>query len=228
MRLVVSCLLLSAATAWAQADGGTTAPSPAANVAASKSQNLTADEAFVTRVRTLEEQVTDLKTKIAMAKARLMTLQETVLGGDLSTGARAVLVHRNEMGGSYVLESFSYALDGAPIKTEVDDTGALSKREEIELFNGRILPGNHQIAVRMVYRGSGSGIFTYLDGYKFKLQATQTFNAEPGKVTTVKIVGFEKGGITTDVKDRPAIRYDISTAKDASLKGKGTDAAQAK
>ena len=34
----------------------------------------------------------------------------------------------------------------------------------------------------------------------------------------MKVVGFEKGGITADIKDKPGIRYDISTAKDASLK----------
>jgi hypothetical protein len=111
----------------------------------------------------------------------------------------------------------AYALDGAPIFTKVDNQGDLDKREEFEIFNGRIVPGNHQLAVRMVYRGHGYGIFSYLEGYKFKLQSNQTFTAEAGKVTTMKVVGFEKGGITTDIKDKPAIRYDIATAKDQAL-----------
>lgn len=189
----------------------------------------TADEAFTTRVKTLEENVVDLKEKIFRTKARLLLLQETVLGGDLSTGARAVIFHRNEMGSAFVLESVAYALDGAPVFTKVDVNGDLDKREEFEIFNGRIVPGNHQIAVRMVYRGSGYGIFSYLEGYKFKLQSNQTFNAEGAKVTTVKVVGYEKGGITADIKDRPGIRYDISTQKDTSLKKKeaATDPAPA-
>jgi hypothetical protein len=62
--------------------------------------SVTSDEAFQTRVKTLEEQVVDLKEKIYRTKARLLLLQETVLGGDLSSGARAVLVHKNDMGGS--------------------------------------------------------------------------------------------------------------------------------
>jgi hypothetical protein len=178
----------------------------------------TADEAFQTRVKTLEEQVVDLKEKIFRTKARLLLLQETVLGGDLSSGARAVIFHRNEMSSQFVLESVAYALDGAPIYTKVDENGDLDKREEFELFNGRIVPGNHQIAVRMVYRGHGYGIFSYLEGYKFKLQSNQTFNAEAGKVTTVKVVGFEKGGITADIKEKPSIRYDIGSAKDSAVK----------
>ena len=192
---------------------------PAADAAAGKP--LTADEAFNARVKTLEEQVIDLKEKIFRTKARLLLLQETVLGGDLSSGARAVLFHRNEMGSSFVLESVAYALDGAPIFTKVDVEGDLDKREELEIFNGRIVPGQHQIAVRLVYRGHGYGIFSYLEGYKFKVQSSYTFNAEAAKVTTVKIVGFEKGGLTSDLKDRPAVRYDVEVAKDAAMKPQG-------
>ncbi len=176
---------------------------------------LTADEAFNSRVKTLEEQVSDLKEKIFRTKARLLLLQETVLGGDLSSGARAVLFHRNEMGSSFVLESVAYALDGAPIFTKVDVNGDLDKREEFEIFNGRIVPGQHQVAVRLVYRGNGYGVFSYLEGYKFKVQSSYTFNAEATKVTTVHVVGFEKGGLTTDLKERPAVRYDIEVSRDA-------------
>ena len=79
----------------------------------------------------------------------------------------------------------------------------------------------------MRYRGHGYGIFSYLEGYKFKLQSNQTFNAEAGKVTTVKVVGFEKGGITSDIKDKPAIRYDISSTKDQASKPQGGDQAGA-
>ncbi|MFZ5470777.1 MAG: dihydrolipoamide acetyltransferase [Myxococcota bacterium] len=200
------------------------APGPAPTAPATPGEAapppLTADEAFNTRVKTLEEQVVDLKEKIFRTKARLLLLQETVLGGDLSTGARAVLIHKNEMGSSFVLESVAYALDGAPIFTKVDPNGDLDKREELEIFNGRIVPGQHQIAVRFVYRGHGFGVFSYLEGYKFKVQSSYTFNAEAGKVTTVKIVGYEKGGLTTDLKDRPAVDYRTEVAKDAGMKKK--------
>jgi hypothetical protein len=214
--------LVVATGAYAQ-DGGTAAPAAPAQANPDPAAAQTADEAFTTRVKTLEEQVVDLKEKIFRTKARLLLLQETVLGGDLSSGARAVIFHRNEMGSQFILESVAYALDGAPIFTKVDAQGDLDKREEFEIFNGRIVPGNHQIAVRMVYRGHGYGIFSYLEGYKFKLQSNQTFNAEAAKVTTVKVVGYEKGGITADIKDKPAIRYDITSTKDQAI-NKGGDA----
>jgi hypothetical protein len=178
----------------------------------------TAEEQNDLKVRTIEERVSDLKEKVFRTKARLMNLQEMVIGGDITTGAKAVLVHRNEMGSSFYLESVSYALDGAPVYAKVDQDGDLEKREEFEIFNGRIVPGNHQISVQLIYRGHGYGVFSYLEGYKFRVQSAYTFSAEPGKSLTIKIVAFEKGGITTELKDRPAIRYDVDVLREEAQK----------
>jgi hypothetical protein len=194
------------------------APTPATPAgpaaAAAPSQAQTAEEQNDLKVRTLEERVSDLKEKVFRTKARLLNLQEMVIGGDITTGAKAVLVHRNEMGSSFYLESVTYALDGAPIYTKVDVEGDLDKRDEFEIFNGRIVPGNHQLAVQMVFRGHGFGLFSYLQEYKFKTQSAYTIDAEPGKVITVKVISYEKGGFTSELKDRPAIKYEQEVLKE--------------
>jgi hypothetical protein len=173
-----------------------------------------ADEDFDLKLKSMEESVNELKEKVFRTKARLLLLQETVLGGDITSGAKAVLVHRNEMGAMYYLETASYALDGAPIFTKADSEGDLDKKQEIEIFNGRLLPGPHTVNVQLGYRGHGFGVFSYIEGYKFRVQSSYTFNAEGGKITQVKIVGYEKGNLTTDVKDRPAVKYDVEVRKD--------------
>lgn len=223
--------LFLVAQAFAQAPDASTEAAPAALAAPAPAVPAVADavsepvgpvviaepppDDFNLKVKTLEEQVNDLKEKIFRTKARLLLLQETVIGGDITSGAKAVLLHRNEMGSSFVLESVAYALDSAPIFTKVDTGGDLDDKEEFEIFNGRIVPGNHQISVKLTYRGHGGPLFSYLDGYKFKVQSSYTFNAEAGKVTGVKIVGYEKGGMTTDLKDRPAVRYDVEVTRDS-------------
>lgn len=173
-----------------------------------------AEEQNELQVRALEERVSDLKEKIFRTKARLVNLQEMVVGGDITTGSKAVLVHRNEMGSSFYLEAVAYALDGAPIFTKTDVDGDLEKRPELEIFNGRIVPGNHQISVQLTYRGHGSGLFSSLEGYRFKVQSSYTFNAEPGKVSRIHVVGFEKGGRSAELKDRPAVRYDVDVQRE--------------
>jgi hypothetical protein len=187
------------------------------------------DEEFTRRVRTMEEQVTDLKEQVFRTRARLLLLQESILGGtSVGQGAKAVIAHRNEMGGAFVLESAAYALDGAPIFTRVDlGDGSLGDQEEIEIFNGRILPGQHQIVVQLQFRGHGFGVFKYLEGYKFKVQSSHTFDAEPGRVTQLKVVAFEQGNFTTDLKDRPAIRYEMSLLDDNLPRTAGNAAATA-
>lgn len=215
------CWALVPGAAWAEEGSPDPAPAavdaeppPAATAAPKPAATQTADEKSDLKVKALEERVSDLKEKIFRTKARLMSLQEMVIGGDITTGAKAVVVHRNEMGSSFYLESAAYALDGAPIFSKVDVEGDLEKREEFEIFNGRVSPGEHQLSVQLVYRGHGYGIFAYLEGYKFRVQSSNAFTAEPGKVTTIKVVGYEKGGITAELKDRPAVRYDVEVKRE--------------
>jgi hypothetical protein len=209
----------TAQRAWAQEappPANLTAPAesdPGAAAATAATGAVTSDDPAV-RMRGLEERVNDLKEKIFRSKARLMLLRETVLSGSIA-GAKAVLVHENQMGSNFVLESASYSLDGAPLFNKIDTDGDLSDRERIELFAGSIVPGNHNISVNLVYRGSGFGVFSYLKGYKFKIRSSYAFTAEEGKVTTVNVVAYEKGGITTDLQDRPAVRYDVELKQEA-------------
>ena len=69
------------------------------------------------------------------------------------------------------------------------------------------------ISVEMVYRGNGFGVFNYLQGYAWTLRNSYTFHAEEGKRIVVNVVGYEKGGMTTDIKDRPDIRFDPTVSK---------------
>jgi hypothetical protein len=164
-------------------------------------------------IRNLDEKVSDLKEKIFRSKARLVLLKETVLHGSIG-GSKAILVHRNEMSSSFRLEQVLYSLDGAPIYQKIDQEGGLDEREEFEIFHGAIVPGNHNLSVYLVYRGHGYGLFSYLEGYAFKIRTSFAFTAEEGKVVRIKIVGYEKGGITTDLRERPAVRFDMEILKD--------------
>ncbi|MCK6550384.1 dihydrolipoamide acetyltransferase [Myxococcota bacterium] len=215
--------LLASSTALAQAGGtdsaataqptATTAPADA--TAAPAGQPAVEDTEHAIKLRGLEERVNDLKERIFRSKARLILLRETVMNGVIS-GAKAVITHRNEMGSSFSLAQVSYSLDGAPIFNKTDENGDLDDKEEIELFNGSIVPGNHNLSVYLLYRGNGYGVFSYLQGYTFKIKSSYAFTAEEGKITNLKIVGYEKGGITTDLKDRPAVRYEMEVKQDVS------------
>jgi len=187
----------------------------------------TGDDTYKLKIQELEARVNELKEQIFRSKSRLAILKETVLASSIA-GAEARVVHRNEMGSSFKLEKVTYSLDGAQIFSRTDSEGKLDGQEQIEIFSGPIVPGNHLVSVVMVYRGNGYGIFSYLNGYVFTLRSSYTFRAEEGKLTRLGVVGFEKGGVTTDLKDRPAIRFDTELvdsrkAQQASEKRDGED-----
>ena len=161
---------------------------------------------YAVRLRDLEQRINELKEQIFRSKARLSLLAETVLQGVVA-GAQAVIVHENRMSASYKLVKAVYALDGAPIFNKADEEGTLSDREELEVYNGSIVPGEHTITVNLEYRGHGYGIFSYLKGYRFKVRSNYSFSAPEGRRLELRVVGYEKGGPTAPLEERPAIRY---------------------
>ncbi len=164
-------------------------------------------DSYNAKLQNLEKHVNELKEEIFAHKARLNLLKETVLRGNIA-GARATIVHRNEMGIMYIPVQYVYALDGAEIFARADDSGKLGEQKEFEIFSGSIVPGNHTLTVQMVYQGNGLGVFSYVKGYKFTAKSSHTFTTAEGKQLQLKVVGFEQGNaLTTDPKDRPAVDF---------------------
>jgi len=197
----------AAAPESAPAAGGTVAAGEAANSV---------------RLRSLEKNVNELKEQIFRTKARLNLLKETVLGGTLGA-SRAVIRHKNEMGSSYSLIKAVYALDGVQIYSKSDDSGRLAEMKEFDVYNGAIQPGSHTLSVVMLYQGNGFGVFSYLKGYKMNVKSSQTFVAGEAKATAITVVGYEKGNMTTNLQDRPAVDFRVNVVATDS----GTPAAAA-
>jgi hypothetical protein len=201
----------SAAPAVAATPAPTAPAAPTEGVAGATTNTVTKEEpvnagTYSVRLRDLEQRINELKEQVFRSKARLSLLAETVLQGVVA-GGQARIVHENKMGSSYKLVKVSYALDGAPIFNQADEEGSLGDREEFEIYNGSIVPGDHTLTVKLEYRGNGYGIFSYLKGYRFKVSSSHTFTAPEGKITVLRVVGYEKGGPTAPLEERPAIRY---------------------
>lgn len=166
------------------------------------------------RLRQLEQRVQALKERAWRAKARVGMLKEAVLGGGV--GATATILHKNKMGNSFRLIKLVYALDGTQVFARTDDTGNLHKDKELEVLTGPIAPGSHTISVIAVYRGHGYGVFKYLTKYKFTVRSSHTFTATEGKAMRIEAIGFERGGVTTPLEDRPALDFKVNNSKGSS------------
>lgn len=182
---------------------------PAGAPAAAPAGNTGGDGNYTVRLRSLERGVSELKEQVFRTKAKLQLLKETVLGGVIGA-SRGIIRHKNDMGGSFRLVKAVYALDGVQIFSKADDSGRLSEMKEFDIYNGAIQPGSHTLTVQLVYQGHGFGVFSYLKGYKFNVRSSHTFVAGEGKATVVTVVGFEKGGMTTSMEDKPAIDFKVN------------------
>jgi len=185
------------------ADSDSSVPAEDPSAAAKKKEE---QGTYAVRLRDLEDRVNRLKEQIFRSKARLSLLAETVLDRKIA-GARSRIVFRNEMGGSFRLQKATFLLDGGPVFNKSDEGGSLAEKKSIDLFDGPVMPGDHTLNVVLNYQGNGYGVFSYLKGYAFKTRSTHTFTVAEGKLMSLDIIGFEKGGATTPLEERPAIRY---------------------
>ncbi len=223
MERILRSLLLVLAIAWtgtafAQSDElapGSDGATPAATTVAEEpldAQIGTDSPDFNRRLLTAEEEVNSLKEQVFRAKATLQLLKEIVIQGSTS-GARAVLWHKNELGPAFTIQSVAYYLDGQSIysKTVLDES--LSGKSEFKLHDGPIPAGNHTIAVSMVLRGNGFGVFSYVDQYTFNVQSSYAFTAEDGKSCEVWVRVKERKGIGRSFVERPWVEYDLSCTR---------------
>lgn len=163
-------------------------------------------EIYGERINGLSGDVDDLKERIFRSKARLSVLKETVLHGVLA-GSRVVIVHRNLMGSQYRLTKVAVILDGAQIYARTDDSGTLDQEDELTVLDGNIVPGPHTITVELTYQGQGFGVFSYLNGYTFESRSSHNFTAPENGAVRLVSSGYEKGNLTTEMKDRPSVEW---------------------
>ncbi|MCA9515794.1 MAG: dihydrolipoamide acetyltransferase [Myxococcales bacterium] len=186
---------------------GETTPAPTGGPTAGAGVGTVGAELHDAKLRELEEQVIGLKEKVFRSKTRLLLLKERILN-DVIAEAKVVIFHENDMGASFKPVQVLYHLDGEKIYFQDDTSRVLDDQDSIEIFNQNLVPGNHVLAVEMIYRGD-SAIFPYLKDYLFKLRANYTFFATKGKITTVRAIGYQRGDITYDLRERPSIQFDV-------------------
>ncbi len=209
----VFSLLVIAPQAWAQASEEAPAADPVAEEAVDEPSAKEVAEAeerdaveLRRELRTVEEDVSNLKERVFRSKATLKLLKELVVDG-VATGSRVVVWHINRLGGGYSMESAQYFLDGKNVFSKVDPGGTLDTVREIKVHEQTLPPGQHSLQVNYVLRGKGYKVFSYLSSYQFKVQSSYTFEIEDGKRSVVRVIADSRGGLRNFV-ERPTVLYD--------------------
>jgi hypothetical protein len=175
-------------------------------------QELTEEE-FELKLKNLETDVNLLKEKIFRSKARLSTLQETLISGKSIQSAKLIINHINKFS-HFNVKSIIYHFDGKPLWASVDTDGNLSSLKNKALYDGVVIPGNHMLSVIIKLEISELGLFDYSKGYQFQIKASHSFHIEEGKVTTINIYLNEKGGYFNKLTDKPDVVFKAGITKD--------------
>lgn len=163
-------------------------------------------QTYAVRLRDLQQRIDQLKEQIRRSHTRLSLLSDTILSGG-SSGSRTTIRLENKLSSQFKLTRALVVLDGAVQYNKTDRSGALADQKVIPVFNGSIPPGDHTVQVLVNLQGYGYGVFSYLRGYKFEVRSSHSFTAVEGKTSQLRILAYEKGGVTTPLEERPAIRY---------------------
>ena len=75
------------------------------------------------------------------------------------------------------------------------------------VYDGNLPPGPHSVTVELTYQGNGYGVFAYLNGYTFDSRSTHSFTAPENGALKLVSQGFERGNMTTEMSDRPAVNW---------------------
>ncbi len=202
--------LVGGSAAYAQEEDPAAAPEATEGTAAPEaSEAVDAEQAGVDlrrELRTVEEDVSNLKERVFRSKATLKLLKELVVEG-AAAGSRVVVWHVNQLGGGYSMESAQYFLDGKNVFSKVDPGGTLDTVREIKVHEQTLPPGQHALQVNYVLRGKGYKIFSYLRSYQFKVQSSYTFDIREGALSIIRVVADSRGGLRNFV-ERPTVLYD--------------------
>jgi hypothetical protein len=161
---------------------------------------------YQVRLRDLQQRIDQLKEQIRRSHTRLSLLSDTILSGG-SSGSRSTIRFENKLTSQFKLTRCLVTLDGAVQYNKTDRSGVLAEQKVIPIFNGSIPPGDHTVQVLINLQGYGYGVFSYLRAYKLEVRSTHSFTAVEGKTTELRILAYEKGGVTTPMEERPAVKY---------------------
>jgi len=163
----------------------------------------------LTELSALEARIDAIESRIVDAAGEVDLLTDTAVTGRVGR-TYADIVHRNELGGGYRLQSIRYVMDGRVLFEESPDDPVRSRKlETVPLYRGAIAPGEHLIEVTARVRSGTFGVFSYAEAYKFEVQSKYVLDVREGRLNKLSVVFHQKPDVTLSAEERLGVRYDL-------------------
>lgn len=162
----------------------------------------------------IADEVDRMKDEVLNRKAQMQLLKYLIRNEGVNASYPLVEIYlTNEMSTRYQLFSLNYTIDGDSVYnfSLEDYMGSNNSDVKPQNFKTNIAPGTHMLKVQAVYKGNDSGVFSYINDYKVKIESATKFQVDKaGGGRSIQIVAFEKGWMMTDFKDRPDLKINVS------------------
>ena len=116
---------------------------------------------------------------------------------------------QNRVGALFKLVQLVVVLDGVYLYKKSDNSGILDRSKNLLVFDGAVAPVAHTVMVKLVYRGTGLGLFTYQREYKYTLRRAHQVPANYGGRTTVIIRGYQRGNLFWRQGNRLTVGFEV-------------------
>jgi len=154
-------------------------------------------------VQAIKEKIESMRDKVLDSKSKLMEVSKD--GLNAAPMSYLSISHINKMSSRFNIMSLKYILDGKSVFSVFDVN---QDKQDAPILSSFINPGHHELVVEAVVSGSASGVFDYLKDYKIKVQDRYSFVIPDNKKVLISGISYEKGGIFTSFKERPAIKFE--------------------
>ncbi len=160
-----------------------------------------------------QAELEDLERRMRMLGGQIQDLRSEVLslGEDISTGfvtgTKLLVLHENNLGKAFEIESVEYKLDGFTVYTS-DDVTRLKGQNMLVVFDASVLPGNHTMDVVYTLRATGYGLFTYMEEYRFELRSQYHFSTPRDHAVELAVEAVDRG-VGAELRDRPALKFTV-------------------
>ncbi len=166
----------------------------------------------------LEVAIDSIESSISEASDQVDILKDTALSGRVGR-TYAKVHHRDLMGSGYKLLSIRYRMDGQVLLER--DEKAKPPEKVVPLYEGAIEPGAHLFEVEAVVASGTFGVFTYAQGYEFKVESKYTLRVREGRLNRLSIVFHQKPDVTLPPEQRLGVRFDLEVAEGLPLEADG-------
>lgn len=131
------------------------------------------------------------------------------LAGSPMNDGCATIVLDWQMSSTFVPKSVRVELDGVLVYERIDPA-SLTNLQSVDVARSASLPaGPHVLRTHIVMGLAPPGPWVQR-AYKFDVKSTQTITVMSRGIVEEHIVPYEKGGVTTPLEERPAVRYKVA------------------